>query len=146
MKRFLKLYKVVNGERRLVDYGVASQVMSYYQQGYKMEWSRYHSPVYHVLKEEFDALWAMLPAKEQARLRDLTTDFEMGIEERLYLLKSEMVKIHNFAETVEEIELEQEEVVVAKPKRPSLFSTIKAKVREFTESLVIEPMFAFGHF
>lgn len=151
MKRFLKLYKVVDGEKRLVDYGAGGmQAWKYYKQGYVMEWSRYHTPVYKVLKAQFDELWDLLPAEEQARLRDLTTDMEMGIEERLHLLKAETFHLHQLADTIEEDDLEElepmEEAPVYRPKRPSLFSVIKEKVRDFMEETFIQPMFAFGHF
>ncbi|MGH0053276.1 MAG: hypothetical protein ACQ5SW_07810, partial [Sphaerochaetaceae bacterium] len=71
MKRYLKLYRVVNGEKRLVDYGVASQTDSYRRQGYVMQWSRTHTPVYKVLKREFDELWFAMPTSEQVRLHDI---------------------------------------------------------------------------
>ena len=138
MKRFLKLYKVVNGEHRLVDYGVASQIDNYRKQGYKMVWSRHHSPVYKVLKEEFDSLWAYLPVSEKVRLHDVAVDQEMSIEERLMLLKAEIVRRPKRTIVVTHR--------IRAAKKVSLWATIKDKVQEFVDSTIFQPAFAFGHF
>ena len=139
MKRFLKLYKVVNGERRLVDYGVASQIMNYHRQGYVMEWSRYRAPVYKVLKREFDELWDNMPVSEQVRLHDIAIDPEMSIEERLMLLKSEIVRYKK------QVWVEEPVRVKAHHGR-AVMKSIVNKVRTWVSDMMPEPQLAFGHF
>lgn len=147
MKRFLKLYKMVDGEKRLVDYGARDQAWKYHKQGYMLEWSRYHSPVYKVLKAEFDELWSYLSDDEKARLHDLAYDKELGMEERLQLLHAELSYMNDFDEyLVDEVIEEIEPLPSPKLPRRSLFSFVADKVTEFVESVLVEPMFAFGHF
>jgi hypothetical protein len=139
MKRFLKLYKEVNGEMRLVDYGVASQIETYHKQGYHMVWSRHMTPVYKVLKREFDELWYAMPTSEQVRLHDIAIDPEMSMEERLMLLKSEIVRYKK------QVWVEEPVRVKAHHGRAVVKSVVN-KLRSWVSNMIPEPQLAFGHF
>lgn len=92
----VKLYKTINGERRLVDFGTINHVETYYAMGYEVvPCPNDNQRLWRVVKSEFDAIWNTLPAREQKRLADLnSTGYgEETIEEKLTMLKAETVRL-----------------------------------------------------
>ena len=88
----IKLYKNVNGERRLVNFGVLSCAYIYVRQGYEVEWvgEGDTQKLWSVVKAEFDGLWSTLSHSEQVRLADIPMDDEMTIEQKLAFVKAEI--------------------------------------------------------
>jgi hypothetical protein len=127
----IKLYRTIRGERRLVDYGVVSKCEYYKAQGYEVEGTRPedNQALYHVVKAEFDKLWYQLPAEEKRRLADIPMDWEMTIEQKLGILKSEIATRKKRSITV---------VHVPAPKKVSVFSTLFNVAKEFVNSLIPE--------
>lgn len=125
----IKLYRTIRGERRLVDYGVVSKCQYYKAQGYEVEGARAEDTqaLYHVVKAEFDKLWYMLPAEEKRRLADIPMDWEMTIEQKLGILKSEIATRKKRSITV---------VHVPARKRVSLFARLKETATNFINSLI----------
>lgn len=129
----VNLYK--NG--RLVDIGVRSKIAVYRKQGYTVRTADMRSPVDAVLQREFDTLWYYLPDSEKARLHDIAVDDEMSTAERLMLLKAEIVRRKRTITVTHRVH---------KPKKASLWTTLKTKMQGFVESLIPEPAFAMAHF
>lgn len=133
----IKLYKTIRGERRLVDYGVVNKCEFYKDQGYEVEGADPGDTqaLYHVVKAEFDKLWYTLPAEEKRRLADIPMDWEMTIEQKLGILKSEIATRKKRSITV---------VHTPVRKRVSLFSTLfavaKEAAKEVVNSLIPQPM------
>ena len=127
----IKLYKTIRGERRLVDFGVVSKCEYYKAQGYEVEGARPEDTqaLYHVVKAEFDKLWYTLPAEEKRRLADVPMDWEMTIEQKLAILKSEIATRCKRTINV---------VHVPAPKKRSLFSNLFNVAKEFVNSLIPE--------
>jgi hypothetical protein len=125
----IKLYRTIRGERRLVDYGVVSKCEYYKAQGYEVEGTRPedNQALYHVVKAEFDKLWYQLPAEEKRRLADIPMDWEMTIEQKLGILKSEIATRKKRSITV---------VHVPAPKKVSVFSSLFNAAKEFVNSLI----------
>lgn len=92
MHNIVKLYKTVNGERRLMDYGVRSRIMEYRRLGYDVELSKTNEPVFAALEKEFNVLWNSLSEFEQRRFHDIKVDDEMSMAERVMLLKAEILR------------------------------------------------------
>ena len=124
----LKLFRTIRGERRLVDFGVMSKVYEYELMGYETVICEEddNQALYHVVKAEFDRLWYTLPAEEKRRLADIPMDWEMSIEAKLSLLKSEIITRKKRTIHV---------VHVPAPKKVSLFSTLFSVAKEFVNSI-----------
>lgn len=127
----IKLYKTIRGERRLVDFGVVSKCQDYEAQGYEIVGARADDTqaLYHVVKAEFDHLWYTLPAEEKRRLADIPMDWEMTIEQKLAILKSEIATRCKRTINV---------VHVPAPKKRSLFSNLFNVTKKFVNSLIPE--------
>lgn len=121
----------------LVDIGVRSKIAEYRKQGYTVKTTDIRRPVDAVLQREFDMLWDYLPEKEKARLHDIAVDDEMSTAERLMLLKAEIVRRKRTITVTHRVH---------RPKKPSLWATLKGKMQELVESLIPEPVFAMAHF
>lgn len=128
----IKLYKTIRGERRLVDFGVVAKCQYYKAQGYEIEGAAHDDKqaLYHVVKAEFDKLWYTLPAEEKRRLADIPMDWEMTIEQKLGILKSEIATRNKRSITV---------VHAPVRKRVSLFSTLFVIAKEAVNSLIPQP-------
>ena len=93
----LKLYKIVNGEIRLMDYGVESKREIYIKSGFMIDdnniFGTGHLPVYEHARKEFNLLWDTLGVAEKLRLADIPVEDEMSIYEKLDQLKAEIIVI-----------------------------------------------------
>lgn len=134
MNKHLKLYKVINGKRRLIDYGVESQAVAYHKQGYILVRSRFRTPVYRVLEAKFAELWATLSEAEQIRLGDLLYDKEMCLEEKFMLLKSEILSRPK--PKVQEVE----EKPFWGPAFKAWGHAIKKRISKFTDEILFKPV------
>ena len=128
----IKLYRTIRGERRLVDYGVVSKCDYYKKQGFEVEGARPEDrqALYHVVKREFDALWYTLPAEEKRRLADIPMDWEMTIEQKLAILKSEIATRCKRTITVVHVPARQ---------KVSIFGTLYNMAKNFFESITPQP-------
>lgn len=94
--RKVKLYKLVNGMLRLVDYGVVNKISIYEGKGYTVEVvADDRQATWVAEKAEFKVLWNSLSAYHKRRLVAIPTA-DSSIRTKLVELKAEIAKINDY--------------------------------------------------